>query len=61
MFGNLLKAVVAVAASPVALVVDIFTLPESSCSINKGAFDRTGALLKAAGDNVMKAVGGDKS
>jgi len=61
MFGNLLKAVVAVAASPVALVVDIVTLPESSCDINKGAFDRTSALLKAAGDNVMKAVDGDRT
>jgi hypothetical protein len=58
MFALIIKAVVAVAVSPVALVVDIVTLPASAFD-NKDAFHRTGALLKSAGDNVMKAVNDD--
>lgn len=56
MFMNLIKAATAVALTPVALVVDIVTLPKSSCDIRKGAFDRTSALLDSAGKNVMDAV-----
>ena len=56
MLVNLLKAATAVVLTPIALVVDIVTLPESSCDIRKGAFDRTSALLDAAGKNVMDAV-----
>ena len=56
MFGNLLKAVVAVAAAPVALVVDFVTLPASADNPTRSAFDRTAAMLDAAGDNIKKAV-----
>ena len=59
MFGmleNLTKAAVAVALTPVALAVDIVTLPSSACDIHKGPFDKTGDLLKAAGENIYKAV-----
>jgi hypothetical protein len=56
MLGKLLKAAVAVTLSPVALVVDIVTLPASAEDYRKGPFDRTGALLKAAGENITDAV-----
>lgn len=55
MLGNLLKAAVAVTLSPVALVVDIVTLP-ASAEADNGAFDRTAVLLKSAGENVRQAV-----
>lgn len=58
MFGmltNLTKAALAVAVSPVALAVDIVTLPASAGS-NNGPFDRTTAVLGAAGDAVTKAI-----
>lgn len=58
MFGNLLKAAVAVVAAPVALVVDIVTLPASAEHSTCGAFDRTAAMLDAAGDNMKQAVKG---
>lgn len=56
MFGNLLKAAIAVVAAPVALVVDIVTLPASAEHPIRGAFDRTAAMLDAAGDNMKQAV-----
>ena len=56
MFGKLLKAAVAVAVSPVALAVDIITIPASADKIGVGPFDRTAGLLKAAGKNVKDAV-----
>ena len=56
MLGNLIKAAVAVAAAPVALVVDIVTLPASAEHPTRGAFDRTTAMLDAAGDNMKQAV-----
>ena len=55
MFGSLLKAAVAVAVSPIAVVVDVVTLPATAFE-NKDAFHRTSALLESAGKNVMKAV-----
>lgn len=51
MFGmltNLTKAAVAVVVAPVAVVADIVTLPESSCDLNRGPFDKTAAVLNAA-------------
>ena len=56
MLGNLAKAATAVALSPVALAVDIVTLPASADSQSRGPFDRTAGLLNAAGDAVSKAV-----
>jgi hypothetical protein len=52
---NVSKAGVAVAASPVALVADLVTLPASACD-NKPAFGRTGKMLNAAGACITKAV-----
>lgn len=49
MLGNLLKAAVAIVAAPVALVVDIVTLPASAEHPTRGAFDRTAAMLDAVG------------
>lgn len=59
MLGNLLKAAVAVVASPVALVVDIVTLPASAERPTRGAFDRTAAMLDAAGENMKQAIKGE--
>jgi len=56
MLTNLTKAAVAVAVSPVALAVDIVTLPDSASSLDKGPFDRTAKVLGAAGDAVSKAI-----
>jgi len=53
---NVTKAVVAVAVSPMALAVDIVTLPASADDFNKGPFDRTGKLLSTAGECISKAV-----
>lgn len=56
MLDNLLKAAVAIVAAPVALVVDIVTLPASAEHPTRGAFDRTAAMLDAAGDNMKQTV-----
>jgi hypothetical protein len=56
MLGNLAKAAVSVAVAPVALAVDIVTLPASAEDPHRGAFDRTAALLDNAGDCVKAAV-----
>jgi hypothetical protein len=61
MFGileKLTKATIAVALSPVALAVDIVTLPLSAEN-GDDAFGRTGKLLDSAGDNIKKAVSSD--
>lgn len=58
MIGNLLKAAVAIVAAPVALVVDIVTLPASAEHPTRGAFDRTATMLDAAGENMKQAVKG---
>ena len=56
--GNLTKAVVAVAVTPVTLAVDVLAIPFDA--ENKGeAFSRTTNMLNAAGDNLTKAVTGD--
>lgn len=56
MFGILLKAAVAVVAAPVALVVDIVTLPASAEHPTRGAFDRTADMLDASDYNIKQAV-----
>lgn len=53
--GNLTKAAVAVALTPVAVVVDTLMLPSDAESSNS-AFNRTGKLLSEAGKNIEKAV-----
>jgi len=62
MFGmleKLTKATVAVALSPVALAVDIVTLPVSAENGEPHPFGRTEKLLDSAGDNIKKAVSSD--
>lgn len=54
--ANVAKAGIAVAASPVALVADIVTLPGSACDPHAGPFDRTAAMLNAAGKCISEAV-----
>lgn len=59
MFGllsGLTKAAVSVALTPVALVVDVVTLPASAEDYRKGPFDNTAALLKNAGKQVGEAI-----
>lgn len=56
MLTNLLKAAVALAVTPVAVVADVLTLPASAEHPTRGAFDRTGQMLKAVGDNMKEAV-----
>lgn len=56
MLGNILKAVVSVAVTPVALVADICTLPASSYDPHRGPFERTGWALKNAGECMKAAV-----
>lgn len=59
MLGNLLKAAVAVAVSPVAVVVDAVMIIPDACSYDPKRdvmFSRTGELLKTAGEAVVEAV-----
>ncbi len=56
MIGNLFKAAVSVALTPVALAVDLVTLPASADDLRRSPFDRAGKLLNAAGDNINKEV-----
>ena len=60
MLSNLTKAAVAVTLSPVALAVDIVTLPDSASSFDRGPFDRTANLLGTAGECVKRAVKPEK-
>ena len=53
--GNLTKAVVAVALTPVAVAVDIVTLP-ASAERDEHPFGRTAKLLNSVGENVKKAT-----
>lgn len=52
---NVAKAGIAVAASPVALVADIVTLPAAAYD-DKPPFGRTGKMLNAAGKCITEAV-----
>lgn len=56
MFRNLLKAAVAVVVTPVALAVDIVTLPATAEKRGVGPFDRTAKCLNSAGKNVAEAI-----
>jgi uncharacterized protein YgiB involved in biofilm formation len=59
MLGNLTKAAVSVALTPVALAVDVVMIPQS-CADLDGPFDRTAALLKNAAECVEEAVKPEK-
>jgi hypothetical protein len=54
--ANLLKAAIGVVVSPVAIVVDLLTLPASSMDPHRGPFDRTDKILTAVGRCVRNAV-----
>lgn len=56
MLGNLTKAVVAVAVSPIDAVVDIVTLPASALDPEAGPFDRTAKRLNQAGEAFDEAL-----
>ena len=56
MLGNLTKAVVSVAAAPVAVVVDVVKLPATALDPKRDPFENTGDLLKNAGECFKRAV-----
>ena len=56
MFGNLLKAAVATVLTPVALVVDVVSLPKTANDLTSGPFDNTEKMLNSIGDNITKAL-----
>lgn len=59
MFGllsNLASAAIKVAVLPVAVVVDVATLPASAMDLRKGAFDRSAKVVDSIGDSVDKAL-----
>jgi len=60
MLSNIAKAAVAMAVSPVALVADILTLPDSASDPHRGPFERTGAMLKRAGECIEEATKPDQ-
>ncbi len=53
---NITKAAVAVAITPVAIVVDIVRIPETSTEIHGEMFGLTGKLLKNAAKNINEAT-----
>ena len=59
MIRNLTRATISVAVTPIAVVVDVLTLP-ASAEYNKPPFGLTEALLKNAGKCVKEAVTPDK-
>lgn len=54
-FSNVVLAGLAVAAAPIAAVADVLTLPSSAYD-NKPPFERTGAMLGAAGASFKAAI-----
>ena len=59
MFSNLLKATLSVAASPIALAVDLVTLPESAYD-DTDPFKHTKEMLDNAGECFKTAVSKDE-
>lgn len=55
MLGNLIRAAVSVALTPVAVVADALTLP-ATAERSSHPFGRTEWLLKNAGQNVKQAL-----
>lgn len=60
MILNLIKASIAVAVAPIALLVDIATLPASAEDCRRGPFDRTGKTLSVAGECIKQAITPEK-
>ena len=56
MFGNLLKAFVATALTPAAIVIDVVKLPITSEDPHRSAFEQTEKMLESVGDNISKAL-----
>lgn len=56
MLGNLFKAVVATALTPVAVVVDIVKIPVTSEDYRRSTFEQTEKMLESVGDNISKAL-----
>ena len=61
MFKNLIKAAVGVVITPIALVLDIVTLPASSYDSNRGPFERTAKTLNQVTKAVDAALKPDES
>jgi len=53
--GNLVSATVSVALTPIAVVVDVLTLPASAYD-DRPPFERTGGLLNSARAHVEDAL-----
>lgn len=53
---GLTKAAVGVAVAPIAIAVDIVTLPSCAVDYEKGPFDRTGKVMDSIGENISKAL-----
>ena len=62
--GNLItgatKVATAVVTAPVALVVDVVSLPASAADANRGPFDHTAKALDLAVKGTSQMVAGDK-
>ena len=57
MLGNLTKAAISVAVTPITVVADVVMLiPDSEDRSKPMPFSRTGKMLKNAGDNLDTAV-----
>jgi len=56
MFGSLFKAALGVALAPVALAVDVVSLPVSAMDTRKGPFDNTEKVLDSVSKNVERAL-----
>lgn len=56
MFGKLLKATVAVALTPAAVVTDIVRMPFTAEKHNGQPFECTGYLFNSAAENVKRAI-----
>jgi len=55
MLSNLAKAAVSVAVTPVMLVADVVTIPDSAMN-NTAPFKRTADMLQNAGECIDRAV-----
>lgn len=59
MFGlleGLVKTALNVVVLPVAVAVDVVTLPASAMDPHKGAFDHTAKIVENIGDNMKSAL-----
>lgn len=60
MLGNLAKATVSVALTPVAAAVDVVMIIPDSCDGDREMFSRTGGLMKNAGECIEESLKPDK-